>query len=242
MATNLERTLLISNITLNIVGIGSTALSVIVDTPEWVLPAGITALGVGVVWALCTYVPFNGSAVARNLTLGLTALIAAVLVGFTWPDRPNSVPGNSPSAASTKSSWEKTVARLKKSIEPGHHASIECKIAVSGTGWIPDHFDIWTAILNDANGTPDTSRLFGLEKAVASTGDSWATKHFSVGVPKPKNKHYWIYVYLVHEDASSVLSNVVPREGSQKPTLDSPIERATLLDRIPVERAADATC
>ncbi|WP_406176076.1 hypothetical protein [Streptomyces sp. NBC_00996] len=239
MATALERSLLISNISVNAVGVGSAVLGGVADAPEWIRPAGIVVAGIGAIWALWKYVPFSQPAVARGLTLGLTAVIAAVLVVFTWP---NDVSSASASSASAEASWAKTIARLKQGIKPSHHASIGCTTTVSGTGWIPDHFDIWTAVVNDTSGNPDTSRLFGLEKATSSGGNSWTTAPFSVGVSEPKNDHYWIFVYLVHDDASSILTNAVLPEGSQKVSLNRPIEHATLLDQIPVERAAQVKC
>ncbi|MEU8717563.1 hypothetical protein [Streptomyces sp. NPDC048663] len=239
MATALERSLLISNISVNVVGVGSAVLGGVVDAPEWIRPAGIVVAGIGAIWALWKYVPFSQPAVARGLTLGLTGVIAAVLVIFTWP---NDVSSASASSLSPEAKWAKDIARLKQDIKPSHYATIGCKTTVSGTSWIPDHFDIWTAVVNDTSGDPDTSRLFGLEKATASGGNSWTTEPFNVGVSKPKNNHYWIFVYLVHEDASSILENAVLPEGSQKVSLQHTIEHATLLDPIPVERAAQAKC
>ncbi|MFF7279250.1 hypothetical protein [Streptomyces griseorubiginosus] len=239
MTTGLERTLLLSNISLNAVGVGSAVLSGAVNAPDWVRPAGIAVAGIGIAWTLWKYVPFSQPAVARNLTLGLVAVITAVLMGFAWP---TGVAKADTSSTSVDTAWAKTLESLRRGIKPRHHTSIGCTTAVSGTGWIPDHFDIWTAVLNDTNGSPNTSRLYGLEKAVASGGNSWTTAPFSVGNSQPKNDHYWIFVYLVHEDASSVLSSAVLPEGSEKVGLRRPIEHATLLDQIPVERAAEAKC
>lgn len=228
-----------------------SALSGVVKIPEDFRPWLIVLLGMiaaFVVFRSIRNLQAGGSPITasarRTVVQALAPIAALTCLTFIWslPGIGDSEGSKAESKASAEAAWAKSLARLKKGIKPSHHASIGCTTAVSGTGWIPDHFDIWTAVLNDTNGNPDTSRLFGLEKAAASGGNSWTTAPFNVGVSKPKNDNYWIFVYLVHEDASSVLTNAVLPEGSQKVSLQRPIENATILDQIPVERAAQAKC
>ncbi|MEV7322453.1 hypothetical protein [Streptomyces sp. NPDC093970] len=239
MTSVLDRTARVSAIGFNVIGIGAAILSGVERAPDWVCPVGITVAGMTTAWALWKYFPFSRPAVARRLTAGLVALVAATLVAFTWP---NSSPGASASPASVEAAWAKTLAHLRKDIKPDQHASIGCTTIVSGTGWIPDGFDIWTAVLNDSNGSPNMSRFFGLEKATYASGDkSWATAPFSVGESKTESRHFWIFVYLVPEPASSVLSSTV-LPGDQRVSLAAPVAKSTLLAKIPVERAASAKC
>ncbi|MFG2439030.1 hypothetical protein [Streptomyces sp. NPDC048508] len=227
-----------------------SALNSVINIPEGFRPWMIAALGViaaFVVFRTIRNSQSDGSpatAPVRRIAFQALAPIAALTcLTFIWslPGIAGSEKSKMESKASADARWAKVIARLRQGIKPSHHAATGCTIAVSGTGWVPDHFDIWTAVLNGTNEDFDTSRLFDLERATVS-GKSWTTAKFRVGAPKPKNDHYWIFVYLVHEDASSILTNAVIPEGSQKVSLHRPIEHATLVDQIPVERAAQANC
>ncbi|MEU3342552.1 hypothetical protein [Streptomyces sp. NPDC006668] len=158
------------------------------------------------------------------------------------PSRSTATQAAEASLAAQDSKWEKTLAVLRRAITPAPKTSIGCTATVSGTGFVPDGWDIWAANLNDINGRPDTSEFFHWTKAPHPSGDNeWTTPPFPVGFKDSPSSHFWIFVYLVPQAAGSVIDNVeLPKDWSV--TLRAPISGSIPLAKTPVERATTAKC
>ncbi|MFJ1876859.1 hypothetical protein [Streptomyces chartreusis] len=232
-----ERALVMTSVLGNVLGVGSAIAASVADRPS-LIPVGIALIGIGAACALWKYVPFNRVSVARSLVTGLVAAISLMLIAATWPEG-GSNSNDSPEAR--QAAWDKTIARLQRDFAPDPHESIGCKVTVSGTGYVPEGWEVWAANLNDVNGSPDTSMLFHLSKAPHVSGDAWTTNPFPVGNEAPASSKFWIFVFLVPESASSVLESADLPDGWSV-SLRAHISGSTTLARIPVERAAGTKC
>ncbi|MFK0123408.1 hypothetical protein ACIQSP_08845 [Streptomyces nigra] len=255
MTRGTERALIISSVTANIFSVLGAVASAANKLPAFFLPSAVLIFGCTGLYLLHRFVS-SGSAVAARRTMLATALILTLVAAYWASNRawPGNFPlGRQPEKADTAtesrgSAHGATSATLMKGLkvtEPQKLSRVGTCVKVTGTGKIPQGYQIWVANLNDQDGAANTTGLFNLRRATQMQGDGeWRTEPFGVGGDSDAGKNFWVYVYLLPESAGSIVENLIrpDKDDGWRPSLSAPITGVAPLTRIPVQRTAENTC
>ena len=193
------------------------------------------------VWRQATASHFGAT---KKALIGCLCVIALLFAGgIVVHGRPSLVglrPQSEPQRIKAATDEKPEAARPRVTYPRKNDRLQQCQ-SVSGTGTIPAGKELWIAHTNDSGGHPDTETFYALRKANPEGSNSWYTDTFWMGVGGKDDRPYWIYAFLISEQAGSAISNVI-LPPDESPRLSQLPDTADIITKFRVTRMNGDAC